>query len=71
MGAVTGHAGVAAIREYQQTHDLNDEEMARRLGVSRVHWNLVKNWRQPPGVKVWRGATKLGIDLPALPDVWT
>ena len=66
-----GHAGVEAIRAYQHEHDLTDVEMARRLGVSRVCWNLVKNWRQSPGRKIWRGATALGIDLPALPDVWT
>lgn len=33
------------LAEIQRTNGWSDAEMARRLGLSRSHWNLVRNGR--------------------------
>ena len=51
----------------QQEEQLSDEAFARKLGVHRVMWSLVRRGKRQPGKRVIEGAFRL---RPELGDVY-
>lgn len=51
----------------QQEEQLSDEAFARKLGVHRVMWSLVRRGLRQPGKRVIEGALRL---RPELGDVY-